>query len=484
MMNLEELQRASQGYPFVPVTLTYTATDFDPVAVTAALQNPKQPCFLLTGHPKPKEAGYSFIGVNPQKTLTYRNGQLTVTTATGKVTKTQTAFKPVIQQLLTTHATPKIPGLPPFTGGLAGYFSYDYARYANPTLPAHPHDPDHLNDADLMLVDQVIAYNHRTKQVTLSQLVATKQLTTQYTPVLAHLTALKQRLLNLPPVPKLPALQLQTPLTLAFDLPTFAAKVAQTKQHIRQGDIFQLILSNPQRARVTGALFDLTRTLFPASPAPYQFYFRHGEFETVGASPETLITKQSEHLFTYPLAGTRRRGRTAAEDAALAHELTTSPKELAEHNMLIDLGRNDLGKVSQFGSVQVTRTRQLLRFSKVMHLGSTVESLADPSQTALDIIESLMPAGTLSGAPKLRAMQLIDELEQRKRGIYGGCLGYLDFNGDLDFCIGIRLAYRQGSQLVVHSGAGIVADSDAKHEFQEFNNKARAVVQALKAVAQ
>ncbi|MFD1419911.1 anthranilate synthase component I family protein [Lactiplantibacillus songbeiensis] len=481
-MNLKTLQQLSQSYPMVPVTLQYQVDQFDPVAVTAALQTPTQPCFLLTGQPKPNEAGYSFIGVRPQQTLTYRNGQLTVTTA-DKITQTKTALKPVLQHLMTVNQTPKIPGLPPFTGGLAGYFSYDYARYANPTLPQHPADPDHLNDADLLVVDQVIGYNHQTHQVTLSQLVSTATLATRYATVMADLRALKQRLATCLE-PALPTLRLLTPLTLAFDLPTFTAKVAQTKQHIRQGDIFQLILSNPQRAQMTGPLFNLTRTLFPASPAPYQFYFRHGDFETVGASPETLIKKQGDKLVTYPLAGTRRRGRTAAEDMALARELMTSPKELAEHNMLIDLGRNDLGKVSQFGSVQVTRTRQLLKFSQVMHLGSTVESRVAAGTSPIDIIESLMPAGTLSGAPKVRAMQLISELEQRKRGIYGGCLGYLDFNGDLDFCIGIRLAYRQGAQLVVHSGAGIVADSCAKHEFQEFNHKARAVVQALKVVAQ
>ena len=481
-MNLKTLQQLSQTYPMVPVTLQYQVDQFDPVAVTAALQTPTQPCFLLTGQPKPDEAGYSFIGVRPQQTLMYRNGQLTVTTA-DKITRTKTALKPVLQHLMTVNQTPKIPGLPPFTGGLAGYFSYDYARYANPTLPQQPADPDQLNDADLLVVDRVIGYNHQTHQVTLSQLVPTSTLTARYATVMADLQTLKQRLATCLE-PMLPPLRLLTPLTLAFDLPTFTAKVAQTKQHIRQGDIFQLILSNPQRAQMTGSLFNLTRTLFPASPAPYQFYFRHGDFETVGASPETLIKKQGDNLVTYPLAGTRRRGKTAVEDAAFAHELTTSPKELAEHNMLIDLGRNDLGRVSQFGSVQVTRTRQLLKFSQVMHLGSTVESRVAAGTSPIDIIESLMPAGTLSGAPKVRAMQLISELEQRKRGIYGGCLGYLDFNGDLDFCIGIRLAYRQGAQLVVHAGAGIVADSCAQQEFQEFNNKARAVVQALKAVAQ
>ncbi|WP_369403910.1 anthranilate synthase component I family protein [Secundilactobacillus silagei] len=192
-----------------------------------------------------------------------------------------------------------------------------------------------------------------------------------------------------------------------------------------------------------------------------------------------MITKRGNTLFTYPLAGTRRRGATKEEDDKFAHELQTSEKEKSEHNMLIDLGRNDLGVVSQFGSVKVTKTRNLLKFSNVMHLGSTVESTADPKASAMDIVNAVLPAGTLSGAPKISAMQIISKLENRKRGVYGGCLGYLDFSGDLDLCIGIRLTYRKGNQIVVHSGAGIVADSIAKYEYQEFNNKARSVVNAI-----
>nr|WP_230402936.1 chorismate-binding protein [Lentilactobacillus kosonis] len=224
--------------------------------------------------------------------------------------------------------------------------------------------------------------------------------------------------------------------------------------------------------------------MFKQNPSPYQFYFHHNDFESMGASPETLITKRNQSLFSYPLAGTRRRGKTVFEDEKFANELQASEKELSEHNMLIDLGRNDLGRVSKFGSVKVVSARNLLKFANVMHLGSVIESIVSEKATSMDIVDAVLPAGTLSGAPKVSAMQLIAQLENNKRGIYGGGIGYLGFDGDLDLCIGIRLVYRKGNQLVIHSGAGIVADSIAKYEYQEFNNKARGVVNSLYSISQ
>lgn len=478
-MKLEKIKLLSQNYPAVPITINFKMENFDPIASTQNLNRSTGPCFLFTGQPKPDENGYSFIGLDPVETITYRNGNLTIENDHG-TTVQQTPLKPYLNQLLKKYQTPKISKLPPFTGGLAGYLSYDYARFANPTLPQQIKDPYSLNDADFILIKTVIAYDHKTHIVTLSKIVSSSTLDSDYENTIDYLINLKQKVLkNCHPTP-LPKFMMLSDLKLHFDSQEFSDKVAQTKKHIYDGDIFQLILSNPQHAKMTGSLFAVTRNLFKDSPAPYQFFYKHNNFETVGSSPETLISRHGDQLFTYPLAGTRRRGKNKTEDQRLAYELTHSPKELSEHNMLIDLGRNDLGRVSQFGTVKVTKTRNLLYFSNVMHMGSTVESVAAPEQTAMDIVESLMPAGTLSGAPKISAMKIISELEDRKRGIYGGCLGYFDFSGDLDFCIGIRLAYRQNDNLVVHSGAGIVADSIAKNEYQEFNNKARNVVDALK----
>ncbi|MCH4009030.1 anthranilate synthase component I family protein [Companilactobacillus sp.] len=477
-MKINDLKKYTNDYPAVPVTISFKLEDFDPIDLTQNLNQSQGPCFLFTGQPKPDEDGYSFIGLNPDETIVYKDGTLTVEKA-GKITQTKTALKPYLESILTKYRTPKFDDLPPFLGGLAGYLSYDYARFANPTLPQKLADPYGLNDADFLLIHKVIAYNHKTQTVTLSKIVSSKALETDYDDAISELNELKEIVIANNHPSQLPGFKMLSKPELHFDREEFAEKVADTKKHIVDGDIFQLILSNPQHGTMSGSLYAVTKNLFKDSPAPYQFFYKHNDFETVGSSPETLISKHDDKLFTYPLAGTRRRGKTPEEDAQLAYELTHSTKELSEHNMLIDLGRNDLGRVSKFGTVKVTRTRKLLHFSNVMHMGSTVESIADPQESAVDIVESLMPAGTLSGAPKISAMKIISNIEGQKRGIYGGCLGYFDFSGDLDFCIGIRLAYRQNENLVVHSGAGIVADSIAKNEYQEFNNKARNVVDAL-----
>lgn len=479
-MELNALKQASVGYPAVPVTLQFSMPDFNPVNIFNALKGTNDPGFLLTGKPKVTEDGYTLIGLGPTHTYTYRDHMLTEEQADGHSIISKTDLKPILETVLADSKTPKLPDMPPFTGGLVGYFSYDYAKYATTALRENVDDPMGLDDADLLLIKRVIAFNHRKHIVTLSQIVKTTELDAQYDTVMTQLTALKKTLLTSAPK-QLPDFRLTKPFHFHFSLTEFTEKVADTEKHIVDGDIFQLILSNPQQAEMSGSLLGVAPTLFENSPSPYQFYFHHRDFETLGASPETLITKRDDTLFTYPLAGTRRRGDTPEEDAKFAHELQTSEKEKSEHNMLIDLGRNDLGQVSQFGSVHVTQTRNLLKFSNVMHLGSTVESKANKDASAIDIVNAVLPAGTLSGAPKISAMQIISNLENRKRGVYGGCLGYLDFSGDLDLCIGIRLTYRKGNQIVVHSGAGIVADSIAKYEYQEFNNKARSVVNAINA---
>lgn len=477
-MNKQDLITYTKSYKAVPVTLQFDMPNFDPITIFNALKRANEPGFLLTGKPKETEDGYTFIGLTPERTYTYRDHVLTEADSAGRETTSEVALQPILEKLLADNKTPRIPDLPPFTGGLIGYFSYDYAKYATSALRENVADPMALDDADLLLVNRVIAFNHRKHQVTLSHIIPSSELEARYDDVIAALKALQHTLETATAKP-LPHFKLTAPFKFQFSLDEFTSKVAETKQHVIDGDIFQLILSNPQQTTLEGSLLHIAPTLFAESPSPYQFYFHHRDFETLGASPETLITKRGDQLFTYPLAGTRRRGKDAQEDAKFAEELQTSPKEKAEHNMLIDLGRNDLGRVSQFGSVQVTTTRALLKFANVMHLGSTVESLADPKATALDIVNAVLPAGTLSGAPKISAMQIISRLENRKRGVYGGCLGYLDYSGDLDLCIGIRLTYRKGDQMVIHSGAGIVADSVAKYEYQEFNNKARAVKNAI-----
>jgi anthranilate synthase component 1 len=265
-----------------------------------------------------------------------------------------------------------------------------------------------------------------------------------------------------------------------FDQEQFCQMVEKAKYHIHEGDIFQIVLSNRLEAEYEGTLLNAYRVLRTVNPSPYMFYFSSSDMEVAGASPETLVKLEDGVLHTFPLAGTRPRGKTEEEDLALEQELLADPKELAEHNMLVDLGRNDIGKISRFGSVKVEKYLSIERFSHVMHIGSTVSGEIAEGKTTLDAIDAILPAGTLSGAPKIRACQLINDLENNKRGIYGGAIGYLDFTGNLDTCIAIRLAYKKNGKVFVRSGAGIVADSVPESEHQECLNKAAAVVKAIR----
>ena len=277
--------------------------------------------------------------------------------------------------------------------------------------------------------------------------------------------------------PELPVLKSEfEPL---FNAEQYADMVNTAKHYIREGDIFQVVLSNRMQAKMDGSLFKPYETLRKLNPSPYMFYFSSNDIEIAGASPETLVKLQDGRLYTYPLAGTRPRGKTPQEDNELEKDLLKDEKELAEHNMLVDLGRNDLGKISKFGTVKVQNYHNVLKFSHVMHIGSTVVGEIRDDKTALDAVDAVLPAGTLSGAPKIRAMQIINELENNKRGIYGGAIGYIDFTGNLDTCIAIRIAYKKKGNVFIRSGAGIVADSDPEKEHRECINKAQAVVSAI-----
>ena len=256
--------------------------------------------------------------------------------------------------------------------------------------------------------------------------------------------------------------------------------VQKGKDYIKEGDIFQVVLSNRMEADMEGSLLDTYRVLRTSNPSPYMFYFSSEDVEIAGASPETLVKLEHDKLYTFPLAGTRKRGETEAEDQRLEQELLADEKEKAEHNMLVDLGRNDIGKISRIASVEVVKYMEIERFSHVMHIGSTVTGTIREDKDAVDAVDAILPAGTLSGAPKLRACEIINELEDNKRGIYGGAIGYLDFTGNLDTCIAIRLAFAKNGKVYVRSGAGIVADSVPEKEYEECINKAKAVMNALK----
>lgn len=339
-------------------------------------------------------------------------------------------------------------------------------------------DTENFKDLDLMLFDKVIAFDHLRQKIILIVNMPLADVEVGYNKAVMELKQLEELLRNGEKKNE-PGGRLTGEVTPLFNKEQFCNMVEKAKHHIREGDIFQIVLSNRLSAPFEGSLFNTYRVLRTINPSPYMFYFSGTDVEVAGASPETLVKLENGVLHTFPLAGTRPRGKTAEEDNALEKELLADEKELSEHNMLVDLGRNDLGKISRFGTVQVEKLHSVERFSHVMHIGSTVRGEIDEKHDAFDAIEAVLPAGTLSGAPKIRACQLIGELENNKRGIYGGAIGYIDFTGNMDTCIAIRIAYKKNGKVFVRSGAGIVADSVPEKEFEECINKAKASLKAL-----
>ena len=330
-----------------------------------------------------------------------------------------------------------------------------------------------------MLFDKVIAFDSAKQKIILIANMNLSDPETGYNKAVMEIEHMRDLLVNGEEKKEAPG-KLVGEVTPLFDEKRYCDMVEKAKDHIREGDMFQIVLSNRLSAEFEGSLLGTYRMLRTINPSPYMFYFSGTDVEVAGASPETLVKLEDGVLHTFPLAGTRPRGKTQAEDEALERELLGDEKELAEHNMLVDLGRNDLGKISEFGSVKVERLHTIELFSHVMHIGSTVVGRIREDRDALDAIEAVLPAGTLSGAPKIRACQLIAELENNKRGIYGGAIGYIDFAGNMDTCIAIRIAYKKNGKVFVRSGAGIVADSVPEKEYIECINKAKAVVNALR----
>ncbi len=469
----------SEEYAVVPVSKRLYADVKTPVEVLKILKGVSRQCFMLESLEDSHTWGrYTFLGFDPKMELSCTNGVLTIRNGTDITIETPEP-QTYIETILNEHRSPKLPDMPSFTGGLVGYFSYDYIKYEEPTLNLDAKDEEGFKDFDLMLFDKVIAFDHLKQQIILIVNIKTDALEENYAKAQFELEQMTRILLNGKPKAEEP-LKLKTEFKSQFSEETFCDMVERAKEHIFAGDIFQVVLSNRLEAEVEGSLLDTYRVLRTINSSPYMFYFSSDDLEIAGASPETLVKLNGEDLFTFPLAGTRPRGATPEEDAALEEELINDPKELAEHNMLVDLGRNDLGKISQFGTVEVERYLTIERFSHVMHIGSTVHGKIRQDKTALDAIGAVLPAGTLSGAPKIRACKIINELEDNKRGIYGGAIGYIDFTGNMDTCIAIRIAYKKNGRVFVRTGAGIVADSQPKKEYEECLNKARAVIKALR----
>lgn len=475
--NMDKIKKiaASGQYKVLPVSCELLSDICTPIEAMRILKNVSTHCYMLESVTENETWGrYTFLGFDPKLEITCINGTLKA----GNIRLETGDPSTFLRQILADYKSPRFDYLPPFTGGLVGYFSYDYLAYSEPAVKADIPDTEAFKDVDLMLFDKVIAFDNVRQKIILIVNMPLENPETGYNKAVMELKQLRQLLLTGEKKME-PNGRLTGKVTPLFDKETYCKMVEKAKHHIYEGDIFQIVLSNRLSAPFQGSLFNTYRMLRTTNPSPYMFYFSGTDVEVAGASPETLVKLENGVLHTFPLAGTRPRGKTEAEDKALEAELLADEKELAEHNMLVDLGRNDLGKISRFKTVRVEKLHTIERYSHVMHIGSTVRGEIREECDALDAIKAVLPAGTLSGAPKIRACQLINELENNKRGIYGGAIGYIDFTGNMDTCIAIRIAYQKNGKVFVRSGAGIVADSVAEKEFEECLNKAKAVLCAL-----
>ena len=465
-------------YNVLPVSCEMLSDFTTPIETMKILKNVSTHCYMLESAQANETWGRNtFLGFDPKMEITCMDSEMKI----GNLSVRTDNPSNYLRQILADYKSPRFDYLPSFTGGFVGYFSYDYLTYSEPTIKCDVEDTEDFKDVDLMLFDKVIAFDNLRQKIILIVNMPLDDVEVCYNKAVMELRQLAN-LLRHGEKKNEPGGKLLGEVTPLFDKEKFCRMVEKAKHHIREGDIFQIVLSNRLSAPFEGSLLNTYRVLRTINPSPYMFYFSGTDVEVAGASPETLVKLENGVLHTFPLAGTRPRGKTEEEDKALEAELLADKKELAEHNMLVDLGRNDLGKISKFGTVKVEKLHSIERFSHVMHIGSTVRGEISENHDALDAIEAVLPAGTLSGAPKIRACQIIKELENNKRGIYGGAIGYIDFTGNMDTCIAIRIAYKKNGKVFVRSGAGIVADSVPEKEFEECLNKAKSSLKALELV--
>lgn len=478
--SLDRVKAIAPGYDIVPVYMEILSDVRTPISVLKALKQVSSHTYLLESADNSNHWGrYSFLGYDPKIELFCKNHTMTIKDGT---TRTFECSNPAaeIRNILSQYKSPRLEELPTFTGGFVGYFACEYIRYIEPTLdfPILDDDSAMVNDVDLMLFDKVIAFDHYKNKIYLIANISTNDLERNYNKAELELKTLADLVVNGKEA-DVPKGILKTEFTSEFTKDEFEAVVKKTQHYIKEGDIFQCVVSNRREAEFEGSLLNAYRVLRTLNPSPYMFYLSGGDVELTGASPETLVKMTDGKMYTFPIAGTMRRGKNEAEDLAIEEKLINDEKELAEHNMLVDLGRNDLGKISKFGSVKVEALHMLQRFSHVIHITSTVSGDIQDGKDALDAIGATLPAGTLSGAPKIRAIEILHELEKSPRGVYGGAVGYIDFSGNMDVCIGIRMAMNKGGKVYVRAGAGIVRDSVPESEFNETLIKGQSMISAI-----
>ena len=473
----EEIEKYAKDYDLVPVSREIYADVITPIGLLRKLAAVSSRFFLLeSAEGGEKWARYSFLGFDPILRARCDNG--VVTLEESQKSQTVKTDKPmdVLREILATRRAPRIDGLPPFTGGFVGYFSYAMYAYAEPLLKIKRGD---FADFELMLFDKVIAYDHLKQKIIIVVNIKTDRLMERYGQATAEIEKIIA-LIRAPSAaetakaPRIPEFKCNVSKAEYCDI------VEKTKAYIRDGDIFQAVISRQFTAEYDGGLINAYRVLKTTNPSPYMVFMKINDLEIMCSSPETLIRLQNGRLTAFPVAGSRKRGANETQDKALEAQLLSDEKELSEHNMLVDLARNDLGRISKFSSVELTNYMMIHRYSKIMHICSQVEGDIRENADGCSALEAVLPAGTLSGAPKVRACQIINELESPPRGIYGGALGYLDFSGNMDTCIAIRMAVKRNGRVYVQAGGGIVADSVPELEYEESANKAAAIISAIK----
>lgn len=435
----------------------------------------KEKGFLLESYDKNYDR-FTFFGVQPEEIITSKGNSLEILRADGTVEKREGNPLELLKEYYSGFEIRTDEGDTGFTGGLVGNLGYDFVRYSE-ELPDNNPDEIGIETIQMMLMKEFIVVDHIAE--TLTGIVLEED--SKAGKVRAMEKAGEM-------IAKARAKREETPKSFRQDgkivhksdtLEEYTEKVEKIKTYIREGHIFQTVLSQRWTIETGQDGFELYKELRELNPSPYLYYFNYGDFEVIGSSPEMIVKKQDDRVFTCPIAGTRKRGKDDAEDERLKEELLADEKERAEHVMLVDLARNDMGRIAKFGTVKVTEFMGVRKFSHVMHIVSTVEGRKNGASHPMDLVASFLPAGTLSGAPKIRAMEIIDELESVRRGLYGGATGYLDFSGDMDFCITIRTMIKKGNRVYLQAGAGIVADSVPESEYQECCNKVMALAKTL-----
>lgn len=465
---LEEIYKFVGNYDVVPVCEELYMDFYTPIRVLYSLRNEENYFLLESLEGEKKVARYSFLGFRPYEVI--------------RSTKGENPFCKIRQKIGKVRVAP-VCDMPPFIGGAVGYVGYESIQYVKPISLTNPVDLD-IPEMMMMLFDEMIVFDHERQRVMLICLMPLQgDVEVNYKKAKENIKGLKEKVEK----EKVPYKYKETsPIIFVPDetKESYEKKIEKIKEYLRKGDIFQAVLSTKFHFRSEEDLFEIYRALRMINPSPYMYLIKQGDLEIAGASPEMLVRVVDQRVTTMPIAGTRPRGNTDEEDRRLKEELLNDKKENAEHDMLVDLGRNDIGMVSQFSTVKVTRYKEIYPYSHVMHMVSEVRGNLMDEKDSIDALGAILPAGTLSGAPKIRAMEIIEELEEKKREVYGGAIGYISFNGTLDMCIAIRTIVKKGSLGVMQAGAGIVLDSIPEIEYEEVMSKLSALIKAIRKVGE